>query len=196
MLEHEILRIQSQEAIGEQAEQAPPTGLVLHLRVIKPDGSVLEPEPVGGKQTLTMPHLEVGDYVEIEHISEEAGRRREGAAGTAAPSGSSASPTRATGEASSSPSRRRTASSRSRRAGPCLRRRSGPSATSTSGAGASTSARRPRRSRIARRSASSSRACASGWGISLSDTLGRLVDLASPTRRRSTLAFASVRWRS
>ncbi len=78
MLEHEILRIQSQEAIGEQAEQAPPTGLVLHLRVIKPDGSVLEPEPVGGKQTLTMPHLEVGDYVEIEHISEEAGDGEKG----------------------------------------------------------------------------------------------------------------------
>ena len=78
MLEHEILRIQSQEAIGEEAEQRPPTGLVLHLRVIKPDGSILEPEPVSGKQTLTMPHLEVGDYVEIEHISQEAGDGEKG----------------------------------------------------------------------------------------------------------------------
>jgi tetratricopeptide (TPR) repeat protein len=78
MLEHEILRIQSQEAIGEESEQAPPTGLVLHLRVIKPDGSILEPEPVSGKQTLSMPHLEVGDYLEIEHISQQAGDGEKG----------------------------------------------------------------------------------------------------------------------
>jgi tetratricopeptide (TPR) repeat protein len=78
MLEHEILRIQSQEAIGEEAEQPPPTGLILHLRVIKPDGSILEPERVSGKQTLTMPHLEVGDYIEIEHISQEAGDGEKG----------------------------------------------------------------------------------------------------------------------
>ena len=41
-------------------------------RVIKPDGRVLEPEPVQGKPTLTMPHLEVGDFVELEHITAEA----------------------------------------------------------------------------------------------------------------------------
>ena len=69
MLEHEILRMQSQEAVSKEAEQPPPGGLVLNLRVIKPDGSILEPEPVAGKQTLTMPHLEVGDYLEIEHIT-------------------------------------------------------------------------------------------------------------------------------
>ncbi len=72
MLEHEILRMQSQEAIGQEAEQKPPEGLVLRIRVIKPDGSVLEPEPVAGKPTLTMPHLEVGDYLEIEHITASA----------------------------------------------------------------------------------------------------------------------------
>ena len=69
MLEHEILRMQSQEAVNKEAEQPPPGGLVLNLRVIKPDGSILEPEPVAGKQTLTMPHLGVGDYLEIEHIT-------------------------------------------------------------------------------------------------------------------------------
>jgi tetratricopeptide (TPR) repeat protein len=69
MLEHEILRMQSQEAVGQESEQNPPDGMVLHLRVIKPDGSILEPEPVAGKATLTMPHLEVGDYLEIEHIT-------------------------------------------------------------------------------------------------------------------------------
>ena len=69
MLEHEILRMQSQEAVQQEAEQKPPEGLVLRLRVIKPDGSVLEPEPVAGKPTLTMPHLAVGDYLEIEHVT-------------------------------------------------------------------------------------------------------------------------------
>ena len=69
MLEHEILKIQSQEAINQEAEQKPPDGLVLRLRVIKPDGRTLEPEPVSGKPTLTMPNLEIGDYVEIEHVS-------------------------------------------------------------------------------------------------------------------------------
>ena len=69
MLEHEILRMQSQEAIGQESEQKPPDGLVLRLRVIKPDGSILEPDVVAGKATLTMPHLNVGDYIEIEHIT-------------------------------------------------------------------------------------------------------------------------------
>jgi tetratricopeptide (TPR) repeat protein len=73
MLEHEIQKIQSQEAINAEAETKPPAGLVLHLRVIKPDGRVLEPEPVAGKPTLTLPHLEVGDFIELEHITQEAG---------------------------------------------------------------------------------------------------------------------------
>ena len=78
MLEHEIQRIQSQEAIGKEAEQPPPEGIVLRLRVIKPDGSVLEPEPVQGKPTLTMPHLEVGDYIEVEHVTSEDGDGEKG----------------------------------------------------------------------------------------------------------------------
>ena len=73
MLEHEIQKIQSQEAINAESEAEPPAGLVLHVRVIKPDGSVLEPEPVSGKPTLTMPHLEVGDFLEVEHITSQAG---------------------------------------------------------------------------------------------------------------------------
>jgi tetratricopeptide (TPR) repeat protein len=78
MLEHEIVRIQSQEAIGKEAEQQPPRGFVLRMRVVKPDGRVLEPERVAGKPTLTMPHLEVGDYVEIEHVTRAAGDGQKG----------------------------------------------------------------------------------------------------------------------
>lgn len=68
MLEHEIIRIQSREAIQEHAEQQVPRGMVLKLRTIKKDGSILEPEVVEGKPTVTMPHLEVGDYIETESI--------------------------------------------------------------------------------------------------------------------------------
>ncbi len=70
MLEHEIIRVQSQEAIGKLAEQRVPEGaLVLRMRVIKKDGRVLEPERVEGKPTITMPHLELGDYLETEFVT-------------------------------------------------------------------------------------------------------------------------------
>ena len=68
MLEHEIVRIQSAEAITKMAEHRRLEGLPLHMRVIKQDGRVLEPEFVAGKPTVTFPHLEVGDYIETEHI--------------------------------------------------------------------------------------------------------------------------------
>ena len=68
MLEHEILAIQSREGIQEQAEQRP-RGLLLKIRTIKRDGRVLDPEIVPGKETVTMPHLDVGDYIETETIT-------------------------------------------------------------------------------------------------------------------------------
>ncbi len=69
MLEHEIIRVQSQEAIRQFAEQQPPQGaLILRLRVHKADGRILEPEPVEGKPTVTMPHLDVGDTLETEYV--------------------------------------------------------------------------------------------------------------------------------
>jgi hypothetical protein len=80
MLEHEIIRVQSQEAIGKMAEQRIPRALVLRVRVIKKDRSVLEPEFVADKPTLTMPHLEVGDYIETEWITSTRGDGRDGAA--------------------------------------------------------------------------------------------------------------------
>ena len=68
MLEHEIVRIQSAEGLSRFAEQQALDGLVLNMRVIKKDGRILEPEVVPGKPTVTYPHLEVGDYLETEHV--------------------------------------------------------------------------------------------------------------------------------
>lgn len=68
MLEHEIVRMQSAEAVRRFAEHPRLDGLVLNMRVIKADGSELLPEFVSGKPTVTMPHLEVGDYIDTEHV--------------------------------------------------------------------------------------------------------------------------------
>src|SRR6185436_17305938 len=68
MLEHEIICIQSREGREEQTEQRP-RGLLLKIRTIKRDGRVFEPELVEGKPTVTMSHLEIGDYIETETVS-------------------------------------------------------------------------------------------------------------------------------
>jgi hypothetical protein len=78
LLEHEIIRVQSAEAITDMAEQQLRQGSFLKLRVLKRDGSVLEPELVSGKPTVTMPHLEVGDYIETERIESTPGDGRHG----------------------------------------------------------------------------------------------------------------------
>jgi cellulose synthase operon protein C len=79
LLEHEIIRVQSSEAISDMAEQQLRGGVFLKLRVRKKDGRVLEPELVSGKPTVTMPHLEVGDYIETERIESNPGDGRHGA---------------------------------------------------------------------------------------------------------------------
>ncbi len=79
LLEHEVVRIQSAEAISKMAEHPRLSGLPLHMRVIKQDGRVLEPEIVPGKPTVTFPHLEVGDYIETEHIFSTVGDGERGA---------------------------------------------------------------------------------------------------------------------
>lgn len=68
MLEHEIIHVQSREGIAKLVEQSLPRGIVLRLRTVKKDGRILEPELIAGKPTVTMPHLEVGDYIETESI--------------------------------------------------------------------------------------------------------------------------------
>jgi tetratricopeptide (TPR) repeat protein len=79
LLEHEIIRVQSGEAITEMAEQPIRGGMFLKLRVVKKDGRMLEPEVVSGKPTVTMPHLEVGDYIETERIESNASDGQHGA---------------------------------------------------------------------------------------------------------------------
>ncbi len=68
-LTHQIYRLQSEEAIDELGEfEAPYGAVLLNLRTIKPDGRVLEPDLIEGKDTISLPALEVGDYIESEYV--------------------------------------------------------------------------------------------------------------------------------
>src|SRR5690606_30440814 len=54
------------DALGEV--NVPGGAEVIRLRTIKADGRILEPEEIGGKDSISLPNLEVGDYVEIEYL--------------------------------------------------------------------------------------------------------------------------------
>ncbi len=54
------------EEIGEV--QIPSGAAVLSLRTLKPDGTTLEPESIEGKDTVSLPGVQVGDVVEYEYL--------------------------------------------------------------------------------------------------------------------------------
>ncbi len=67
------------------AEVHVPAGAeVLSLRTLKKDGRVLEPEPIGGKDSASLPGVEVGDVVEYEYLT-STGARGAATPGFAAP---------------------------------------------------------------------------------------------------------------
>ena len=66
---HSIQKAQSDEAIDTLAEVNVPDGArVLTLRVVKQDGAILEPDAIAGKDTVSMPSVAQGDYVELEYM--------------------------------------------------------------------------------------------------------------------------------
>jgi tetratricopeptide (TPR) repeat protein len=68
-LTHNVTRVQSAEGIGLEGEfELPAEAVLLTLRTIKADGTVLEPEDIEGKSSLSLPNLAVGDYVEAEYL--------------------------------------------------------------------------------------------------------------------------------
>jgi tetratricopeptide (TPR) repeat protein len=68
-LTHNILRAQSEESLDELGEFSPPDGAnVLTLHTIKADGRRIEPDEIAGKDTVSLPNLSVGDYVEFEYV--------------------------------------------------------------------------------------------------------------------------------
>jgi cellulose synthase operon protein C len=66
---HTMVRLMTKNAIDDQAEVQIPRGAkVIHARTIKQDGSVRAPEEVSGKETLSMPGLAEGDFVEVAYL--------------------------------------------------------------------------------------------------------------------------------
>ncbi len=66
---HNIVKVLAKEGIDRWGEWQIPAGAeLLTLRAWKPDGSQLEPEEVAEKESISLPGLDVGDYVEVEYI--------------------------------------------------------------------------------------------------------------------------------
>jgi hypothetical protein len=72
---HSVQKALEQSGVQEIAEVNLPSGAqVLALRTLKADGTVLEPESIEGKDTVSLPGVQVGDYVEVEYLLAEASR--------------------------------------------------------------------------------------------------------------------------
>lgn len=68
-LVHQIHKVQSKEAVDDEGEFREPEGArLLTLHTIKPDGTRLEPDAIHGKDTISLPDLTPGDYVEHEYV--------------------------------------------------------------------------------------------------------------------------------
>lgn len=66
---HIIQKALDQAGVQEVAEvQLPAGALVLKLRTLKADGRSLEPESFEGKEAISLPGVEVGDFVEYEYL--------------------------------------------------------------------------------------------------------------------------------
>jgi tetratricopeptide (TPR) repeat protein len=66
-LTHEIVRVDSKDAIDRWGEIEVPAGAeILTLRTHKSDGTTREPEEIAGKESVSAADLAIGDYVEWE----------------------------------------------------------------------------------------------------------------------------------
>jgi tetratricopeptide (TPR) repeat protein len=68
-LTHNIIQVLAKSGIDKWGEVQVPDGAdLITLRTIKKDGSTREPEDISGKETISAPDLEVGDFVEFEYL--------------------------------------------------------------------------------------------------------------------------------
>lgn len=66
---HTVAIVYDKKGIGRFGEaQIPSDAQLLHLRTIKPDGRILEPESIPEKEGISLPGLEAGDAVEIDYL--------------------------------------------------------------------------------------------------------------------------------
>jgi tetratricopeptide (TPR) repeat protein len=68
---HQIAHMLTKEALDTYGEvQLPEGARILSLQSIKPDGTLVEPELIPGKDGLSLRDLEIGDFVEMEYVIE------------------------------------------------------------------------------------------------------------------------------
>ena len=68
-LTHTMVRVMTKNAIDRFGEvNIPSDAKVIVARTVKPDGSTLAPEQTAGKDTLSMPGLAEGDFVELAYV--------------------------------------------------------------------------------------------------------------------------------
>jgi tetratricopeptide (TPR) repeat protein len=68
-LTHNIIQVLTKDGIDKWGEVTVPEGAdVLTLRTVKADGSTREPEEILEKQSVSVPDLEPGDFVEFEYV--------------------------------------------------------------------------------------------------------------------------------
>jgi tetratricopeptide (TPR) repeat protein len=68
-LTHQLVLVNTKAGIEEWGEvQVPWGGELRELRVIKPDGTIVEPELVPGKYSISLTGLAEGDFIEIKYI--------------------------------------------------------------------------------------------------------------------------------
>lgn len=73
---HQIFQPLTRDALGEWGEQGiPEDAHLLTARTIKSDGRALAPEDIAGKDSISMPNLEAGDFIEIEWLRVEPAAR-------------------------------------------------------------------------------------------------------------------------
>jgi tetratricopeptide (TPR) repeat protein len=66
---HNIIQVLTKDGIDKWGEVTVPEGAdVLTLRTVKADGSTREPEEILEKQSVSVPDLEPGDFVEFEYV--------------------------------------------------------------------------------------------------------------------------------
>ena len=72
---HIVQKALETSGVQEIAEvNLPPGAQVLSLRTLKADGTALEPESIEGKDSVSLPGVQVGDYVESEYLLAEPAR--------------------------------------------------------------------------------------------------------------------------
>jgi hypothetical protein len=68
-LVHQIVQLRTRDAVGSHGEVGVPNdAYLLTVRTLKADGRALVPMDIAGKDSISLPSLEVGDFVELEFV--------------------------------------------------------------------------------------------------------------------------------